>query len=172
MTISSNNKCCNCFEERHALDASYTGKVSVKSPRDVKRFMCGSCVAHGYITDIWPLSPEKVERPKRKRVPAYMKMTQHRIYGKHTLERRYCRKCRQRYFVIDGKLDCECPKPTSREKRFDLKAWRKEHGVTQGAVAKLLGVSQVFISRIERGEKELPKHHFKKLMRLTREGKI
>lgn len=48
-----------------------------------------------------------------------------------------------------------------------LKAWRKRHGpkFTQEKAANLLGVSQSFIAKIEKGEKNMPGRIFRKIQK-------
>lgn len=44
-----------------------------------------------------------------------------------------------------------------------LKAWRKRRAMNQTEAAKLLGVSQSFVTKIERGERNMPKEIFFKI---------
>ena len=107
----------------------------------------------------------------------YEKHSRYRIFGKHTLEQRYCQKCKDWYFYLTGGLDCDCKKSTANKiptitpkDSFDLKSWRKEHRLTQVRAARLLGVSQPMIVQIEKGQRDLPAHHFKKIKRWKKEG--
>ena len=40
----------------------------------------------------------------------------------------------------------------------ELKAWRAEQGLSQPALAALLGIHEITLSRWERGEREIPSY--------------
>lgn len=50
----------------------------------------------------------------------------------------------------------------------DLKAWRAEQGLTQPALAALLGIHEVTLSRWERGERDIPPYLHLALEALSR----
>jgi DNA-binding XRE family transcriptional regulator len=128
--------------------------------QDERKYVCGTCVQRSLMEGRKGKKPPS-QKPRRKRVPLkpWMKHTRARIYGKHILRQRYCRKCANWYFEDqNGKLDCDCSK-----KVISLGEYRKKKGLTQEQLAKEWNISQPMIAKMERGIRPIPARFQKKM---------